>query len=303
MKNKTLIIDDEVDNLEILSHTLKREGHNVISAKNGKESLDIVNSRDDIILIIADILMPEMDGIEFLKAARDQHLIEDIPVIIQTASINKEFLDEGIKLGAYYYLSKPFNRKKLKELSNLAIGQYLNRHELYETIEKAPKPAANCNFDSIDFIKGVEFKFQNIEDIKDIASHLASYYPNKEKAMYGISELMINAIEHGNLGLTFEQKIKFSLKGIWKEEIFKRSSLDKNKKKFARVTIAKYEDRIKLIVKDCGNGFNYNEYLELSKDRASSPAGRGIATAKIYSFDELSYVGKGNEVIATVYTN
>lgn len=303
MKNKTLIIDDEVDNLEILSHTLKREGHDVISAKNGREALDIVNSRNDIILIIADILMPEMNGIEFLKAARDQHLIEDIPVIIQTASINKEFLDEGIKLGAYYYLSKPFNRTKLKELSNLAIGQYLNRHELYENIEKQPKPAANCNFDSIDFIKGVEFKFQNIEDIKDIASHLASYYPDQDKAMYGISELMINAIEHGNLGLSFEQKIKFLLKGTWKEEIFRRSALDKNKKKFARVTIAKYEDRIKLIVKDCGNGFDYNEYLELSKDRASSPAGRGIATAKIYSFDELSYVGKGNEVIATVYTS
>ena len=302
MKNKTLIIDDEQDNLDILSHILRKEGHQIISAKNGKEALAIIEKREDIILVIADILMPEMNGIEFLKEVRSKHLLEDIPVIIQTASINKQFLYDGIKLGAYYYLSKPFNSQKLKELSKLAIGQYISRHELYEKLpDDFTVAPANNNFDRLEFIKGVEFKFQNIDDVKEIAGHLSTYFPNPQKAMYGISELMINAIEHGNLGITFEEKIKFLGKGTWKDEVMKRSLFEENKDKFARITVSKFKGKIEVNIKDCGDGFEYTEFLELSRDRASSPAGRGIATAKIYSFDELVYNDKGNEVIAIVY--
>ncbi len=108
--NKTiLVVDDEERLTSLLQAYLQQEGFQVLTAGNGLEALEVVR-RDPPDLIVLDIMMPEMDGVEFLKAFRAQH---STPVILLTARVGDEDKVIGLELGADDYLTKPFRPREL----------------------------------------------------------------------------------------------------------------------------------------------------------------------------------------------
>lgn len=141
-----------------------------------------------------------------------------------------------------------------------------------------------------------EFRFSTICEAKDLACFVASGCPDPDAALYGLTELMLNAIEHGNLGITYEEKKQLMLSGNLHDEIQRRLGLRENKNKCAYLNYEETEDYIQVHIKDQGNGFDWQKYLYISPERASDPNGRGIATAKL-SFASMKYLGKGNEVV------
>ena len=119
---RILIVDDEKDILEMLKYNLEKEGFDVNSALNGKSAVEIAGKiKPDLILL--DIMMPEMDGLEVLTRLKGKTETATIPVILLTAKVQYEDVLGGYKLGADYYITKPFTSTQLVNGINLLLGE------------------------------------------------------------------------------------------------------------------------------------------------------------------------------------
>jgi CheY-like chemotaxis protein len=108
-KYKALIIDDDILNLEILKKSLTREGYEVIEATSAEKALKILEQDSKFHIILLDRMMPEMNGIEFLKILKLNKSLKEIPVIIQSALREIGEVMEGYEEECHFYLTKPFN--------------------------------------------------------------------------------------------------------------------------------------------------------------------------------------------------
>ena len=116
-----------------------------------------------------------------------------------------------------------------------------------------------------------------------------------------MNELLLNAVEHGNLDIGYDEKTKLLRSGgRWKEEVERRLSLPENRSKFVSLSFEVTEEAVVVRIKDQGDGFDWQRYLDLSPERAAAPHRRGIAACRAFSFPSLEYLGAGNEAICTV---
>ena len=116
-----LIVDDEPNYQIVLAELLKDEGYEVFTANSGLEGLPIVYSTD-LDLILSDMKMPGMDGIQFL--AKIKEFNKELPVILITAYAEVEKAVEAMRLGAFTYLAKPFSNQQLVASTKKAIEHY-----------------------------------------------------------------------------------------------------------------------------------------------------------------------------------
>src|ERR1700682_6659924 len=107
-----LIVDDELGMRQFLTHLLQREGHTVRVAESGQRAMELLREQPAD-LIISDVKMPDMGGIELLRAARE--LLPDVEVIMMTAFARVETARDAFLLGAYDFVQKPFDNELLKE--------------------------------------------------------------------------------------------------------------------------------------------------------------------------------------------
>lgn len=130
-----LVIDDDTASRESIVEVLDREGHRVASARSGREGLESIRDTD-FDLIVTDLVMPDVDGMAVLAAARAKG--EPAEVIILTGYGSVETAVEAMKNGAYQYLNKPINIKELREVARKALEkQTLSRRnmELQKSID------------------------------------------------------------------------------------------------------------------------------------------------------------------------
>ncbi|MCK4628760.1 MAG: response regulator, partial [Sedimentisphaerales bacterium] len=105
-KETILIVDDEQDILELLNYNLGRDGYKVLSAQTGEEALDTA-SRELPGLIILDLMLPGIDGLEVCKRLKKASETEKIPIIMLTAKGEEADIVTGLELGADDYITKP----------------------------------------------------------------------------------------------------------------------------------------------------------------------------------------------------
>jgi two-component system, chemotaxis family, chemotaxis protein CheY len=112
---RVLVVDDFPTMRRILKNVLKQINmYNTLEAGNGKEALDLLR-KEKIDLIICDLLMPEMTGMELLQACKDDPQISQIPFIMVTAEAQKKAVMEAIKAGVDNYITKPFTPERLAD--------------------------------------------------------------------------------------------------------------------------------------------------------------------------------------------
>ncbi len=112
MKRKILIVDDEPNIVMTLEYTFKKKDFEVYIARDGSEALQILESNSpDVVLL--DIMMPNVDGYQTLKQIRDNDRLKNTKVVFLTAKNKASDIEEGLKLGADKYLTKPFSIKKI----------------------------------------------------------------------------------------------------------------------------------------------------------------------------------------------
>jgi CheY-like chemotaxis protein len=117
-----LVIDDNEDNLFLTQTILQSAGFEVMLARNGKDGLARAQELRPQ-LIVMDIMMPEMNGMEVLEALRASPQTEKIPVILLTAKTQDEDVIAGYQTGAAYYITKPFTAKQLLYGLRLVLGK------------------------------------------------------------------------------------------------------------------------------------------------------------------------------------
>ena len=117
-----LAVDDDLINLKLLKSMLKKSGKviEVIEAKNGSDAIGILKSRDDIDLILLDIIMPIMGGLEMLKVVRADDNLNQLPIIVLTTDETKK--SEALEFGANGFLMKPIrNDDLMKKIATVII--------------------------------------------------------------------------------------------------------------------------------------------------------------------------------------
>lgn len=113
---KTLVVDDFATMRKIVKNVLRQiDITNVTEAENGKQAIDILRADPSYELIVSDWIMPEMTGIEFLKACKEDETIRKVPFVMVTAEAQKDSVLEAIKAGVDNYIVKPFTPDKLQE--------------------------------------------------------------------------------------------------------------------------------------------------------------------------------------------
>ncbi len=112
-----LIVDDSSVMRKIVERALRQSGLNlgsVFEAASGTEGLDVLR-RERVDLILSDINMPMMDGLEFLRQLRSQDLATDVPVVMITTESSEEHVRQALMAGAQGYIRKPFTAEQVKE--------------------------------------------------------------------------------------------------------------------------------------------------------------------------------------------
>ncbi|WP_236026954.1 response regulator [Geomonas diazotrophica] len=116
MLNKVLVVDDSALIHQMYHLVLARYRCEVVDARNGQEALDILARQEDVQLVLLDINMPVMNGVQFLEKASVLGLTERVPVVIVSTEGKEADTVQGLRLGASGYLTKPFTPSQLHDV-------------------------------------------------------------------------------------------------------------------------------------------------------------------------------------------
>ena len=286
---RILAVDDEIINRMIIADILGPAGYQVDEADDGDTAWDMMQAQDyDVILL--DRIMPRVDGLTLLRRIKEDSRWSETPVILQTADCTQEQIQQGIETGGYYYLLKPYEPKLLRRLAGVLVS---------DLAEKAQLKNASAHLrDTLLLFEHGELHFRTLDEARAIAATMASLCQDGANAGIGLMELLVNAVEHGNLGITYNEKSRLVLNGEWDAEVARRLQQAPWSSRCARLSFRRDGDTVEFTIADEGEGFDWQRYMKLDADRAFDIHGRGIAMANLTSFRSLEFQGSGNTVIA-----
>ncbi len=290
---RILIVDDNPNDRELLHEYLSRDGYETETAEDGVEGFHILErdpSAFDVILL--DRNMPRLGGVELLQWLKANHELRSVPVILQTASDSRADLIEAMKGGAFYYLTKPYDVEMLLTVVATAARDRENYRQL-QTLARRGEMAT-------ELLQSARFRVRTVEEARDVGTLVAGLCPDPSNTVIGLTELIVNAVEHGNLGITYAEKSELNGVDRWLAELARRTALPENAGKFVEVLFERNEQQIRITIKDQGAGFDWRPYLEPDPTRVFDTHGRGITIARRLSFDDLQYRDPGNEVVAFI---
>ena len=292
-RHAVLIANDAEATLAFLKKHLQIAGYQTFQAHDGRAVWKLLQQSPDLFdAILIDWLLPEIDGIELLAKIKEDPALKTLPVIMITAKNTKDDVLKGLQAGVYYFLTKPVDKNALLAILHTAVSDYDKYRALKEEVQKADN--------ALSLMTSGYFEFQTLEDARILANTLAKACPQPGKAVIGLSELLVNAIEHGNLGISYAEKSNLNDRGEWLAEVQRRLLLPENQEKRATVKFLRTAEEVRFAVQDDGDGFDWHSFIQVDHKRLFHNHGRGIAMASAIGFDSILYQGKGNEVVATV---
>ena len=196
-EKKIMLVDDSPGHISLLGGILESE-YDLLVANNGMKALELVKTElPDLILL--DVIMPGLDGYEVCRQLKAGQTTKDIPVIFSTASTAPDEIAKGLAVGAAYYLTKPIDTKILKAVVKSILAEQDTVKTLKEEVSSADDVLSHFMYEG-------KFKFRTLDDAYKLTILLAKFCPQPMEIVMGLRELLINAVEHGNLGLSYEQK-------------------------------------------------------------------------------------------------
>lgn len=159
-----LVVDDNADMLEFVNESLKDE-YNVVCACDGKDAIEKLTERDDIDLVLSDVMMPKLNGLELCERIKNDINISHIPVILLTAKVSEQARMEGLEAGADDYITKPFNIEHLRLRIRKFIELSAQRTKDFEQkIEVSPAEMTFSSLDEILLKKALDVVESHISD-------------------------------------------------------------------------------------------------------------------------------------------
>ena len=169
-----LVVEDNKDFRDFVTSCL-RETYNVLEAENGFQALQVLDSEGETDIVISDVMMPVMDGIELCRKIKTHINYSHIPVILLTARVNSDTMIKGLKRGADDYLTKPFNIDILLLKVDKLLKWTQNNYSKFSTIDVMPSEITVSNIDEMLLeraIKAVEDNMDNSEFSVEELSHI-----------------------------------------------------------------------------------------------------------------------------------
>jgi DNA-binding response OmpR family regulator len=285
-KKRILIADDQEALRSLLSRMLLREGFEPIEADDGERAIELYRSLSPS-LVISDIMMPKMDGLTLLTEIKK--IDPSTAVILMTGHGNEEILLKALQGGATNFFKKPFNvRGMIREIHKIfqykveEVKSYFYSPYLVSETKEFVLTTGNPQYHPI---------------VNQITLQLPCLLADSEilNLKIGIEEMLTNAIEHGNLGISFLEKKAAIEKGKLGELFADRLREGRNADKRVYISSTLTSELFTIRIRDEGGGFDWRNLPELLPENLFSYSGRGIFLTKIY-FDELDYNEPGNEV-------
>lgn len=293
MSTSLLIVDDDPLIRMVTLELLESTGYLLDAVADGVaawEMLDGDASRFDLVLL--DKQMPRLDGISLLKRLKADPRFKDLPVIMLTSDDRQEDIIEGLAAGAHYYLTKPSTEEVLKAVINSALDGLRQKRELREMVGRQAT--------KLTLLRRAEFCCRTLDEARDLALLLADVSLSPERTVTGYSELLINAIEHGNLEISYAEKGQLLSEGRWLDEVESRLQRPEYAGRQVDVTLEKGATTCCVTIADQGPGFDWQMYVDFRPERVFDLHGRGIAMSRAMSFDSLEYLGNGSRVVTMV---
>ena len=247
---------------------------------------------DAIDVVLLDASHDESDVIAFACDFRRVLIAHSIPVIRLAATRDDEAAAAGVQAGIWHYVQVPCASALLVALIDAAAKRRAEYLRLRTAIDTSAEHLAG--------LTEATFRFRTLEDVERIAQLVASLCPTPDRVVLGLAELMLNAVEHGNLGIGYEAKWRINAQGGWFDEIRRRLEAPEQASRFAKLGFKRDAAGATIRIEDCGAGFDWKPYLEIDTTQASESHARGIAVARMLSFDALVYSRRGNTVTAVV---
>lgn len=275
MSATVLLAEDDAPSRQIYYAVLSAEGYNVIEAPDGTSALDVLN-RETVDLLVTDVMMPGMTGIELLERARE--IRPDLRAIVMTGHKTSEAVIGAMRNRACEFLEKPFHNEELVEAVRLVMS-------------RAPGLQIEVISDRPDWIElRVPCDLSAVEPIQKFLGHLHGHISKETREAVGavFRELLNNAIEHGG-------------------------KCDPSKR--VEIKYIHLKRAILYSIKDPGEGFNIKDiehaafanppgeptrHMERRQELGLRPGGFGIMLAS-QVIDELVYNQKHNELIFVKY--
>ena len=285
-KPRVLVVDDQQALRTLLSRLLDREGFDPVQAEDGEQAIELFKTQSPL-LVVSDIMMPKMDGLRLLTEIK--RIDRNATVILMTGQGNEDVLLKALRGGATNFFKKPFNVRELIE-------------EIRKVVEFRLEAARSSLFSPHLVEESKTFVLPHADSpyfpvINQITLQLPCIMPEAEilNLKIGIEEMITNAIEHGNLGISFEEKNKAIQEGRLAELIAERARMSDSVNRTIRITSRLAPTFFEISIRDDGKGFDWRSLPAVEPENLLAFNGRGIFLTKIY-FDEVSYNDDGTEV-------
>lgn len=283
-----LIIDNNHDAVQFLQNILDNSPYNLVTINDGEEGFNLLlRQPEEFSAIILGQNILNINGIRLLHKINSCSSLKTIPVIMEASTGTVEEMEICIRAGVRYYIPKPIDKSTLPTLISTAIRDQERYREAEHSIWHA-KP--------LNTLINATFRIKTLNDAQNLSALLANECPNPRLAAVGISEILINAIEHGNLHITYQEKTRLHEKTEWLAEIERRLAMPENCNKTVLVQFSKTSSHINIRITDEGVGFDWRQYQILDSNRVFDNHGRGIIMARSLSFENMIYHGNGNDV-------
>ena len=287
-----LVVDDDPVDTEIIREFLHTTPYDADYAGDGASAwarLDAEPERFDAVIL--DRVMPQLSGIDLLGRLVADERFFALPVIMQTAADTPAQVAEGLAAGAWYYLAKPYSGDNLRQIVHAAVNE--RQHRLY--LQRMEQELDH----TWELLREGHFHFRTPEQARLLSARLGRFCAEHSAVTMGLSELMLNAVEHGNLGIGYAAKSELLASGQYHDEIEERLRAPEQRERWARVRFHRDNGEIHFRIQDCGAGFDWRGYLDFDPERMFDAHGRGIAMARQMAFIRLEYLGLGNCVEAS----
>ncbi|MCP5201792.1 MAG: response regulator [Gammaproteobacteria bacterium] len=292
-RSTVLLADDDALARQLATEILEIEDFEVTATSDGEQAWAAIDEQPRLFdAVVLDGRMPGLSGFELLERVKRDPRTCDIPVVMLSGLTNVADVTAGIRAGAYYYVTKPYDPDLLVSVLRAAIDDRNNHAEVERKLA--------TTVGALPLLTRAEFEFRTVDEAQALAGLVANVAPEPSRVVTGLWELMINAIEHGNLGIGYEEKTALMNSGQWHEEIANRQRRDPWRQRVVRLVAERDAERVRYYVRDEGEGFTPEPFLDFDPLRLTHAHGRGIAMACQFSFDAVHYLGRGNEVEAIV---
>ena len=287
---KVLIVDDQAAIRRFLNRVVRAEGYTPLDASNLEEAWKVITEEKPEV-VVTDYMMPGGTGLDLLGRIRSEQL--ESAVVLLTGFGTEEIAAKALRLGANNYLKKPVEIIEFRRLLRKYATEFYHR-----SMDEAVQLAIVRDTLSIELLNDTEI----LPRVCQFLVHRSSFGLEKSQRFgiqLGLQELLHNAVEHGNLEISREEKQRALEKGPDELVDLYRKRLESNPYSERKVHVDyEYQDgAMRWTIRDEGPGFDF-----VKSGAEDSVDGRGIYLARL-QFDTLEFMGSGNIVRVTKKCN